>query len=357
MNNPDTNALTERIKELKCLYFISGLQANKQLTLDEILEQVAQVIPQSMQYPDRASARIVLRGKSLDSASYAASPCTQKEPIRLNGDIVGEIEVAYSADGTNDHGMSFLPEEKILLKTISDRLAETIMLRDAENELLSNRDRLRSLVSQVTLTEERERRRLALELHDSIGQGLAVVKLKLESLKQMSLTPAQADKVDDVKDLLNNIVKATRSLTSAISPPILYELDFGQSLGWLVEYYNRQFDIPIELNVNQKYEFLPESIRIMLFRCVQELLMNMIKHAKASRAKVSVKYENKVLQVEVSDNGIGFDAGRCSHAPADSECFGLFSIKERLEYAGGKMEIVSGPGKGTRVKLSIAIRS
>ena len=357
MNNPDTDALKERIKELKCLYFISGLQANMHLTLDEIMKQVAQVIPQSMQYPNRASARIALRGKIFDSANYAASPCTQKEPIQVNGNIVGEIEVAYSADGTNVNEMPFLPEERILLKTISDRLAETVMLRDAESELLRNRDRLRSLVSQVTLAEERERRRLALELHDRIGQGLAVVKLKLESLKQISRTPAQAAKVDDVKDLLNSIVKATRSLTSAISPPILYELDFGQSLGWLVEYFNRQFDIPIDLSVDQKFEFLPESTRIMLFRCVQELLMNMIKHAKASSAKVSMKCKNKVLQVEVSDNGMGFDAGSPNHAPADSECFGLFSIKERLEYAGGKMEIVSGPGKGTSVMLSIAVGS
>jgi signal transduction histidine kinase len=357
MNNPNTDALQERIKELKCLYFISGLQANKHLTLEEIMKQVVQVIPQSMQYPDQASARIVLRGKILDSANYAVSPCTQKEPIQVNGNIVGGIEVAYSVNGTNAHGMSFLPEEKMLLRTISDRLVETVMLRDAESELLCNRDRLRSLVSQVTLAEERERRRLALELHDRVGQGLAVVKLKLESIKQLSLTPAQAAKVDDLKDLLNSIVKATRSLTSAISPPILYELDFGQSLGWLVEYFNRQFEIPIELSVSQKLIFLPESIRIMLFRCVQELLMNMIKHAKASSAKVSVEYENKVLQVEVSDNGIGFDADSSNHAPVDSECFGLFSIKERLEYAGGKMEIVSGPGKGTSVKLNIAVGS
>jgi len=202
------------------------------------------------------------------------------------------------------------------------------------------------------MAEERARRSLAISLHDRIGQGLAVAKLKLETLSHL-LPPDYFSQLDDVSALIKEIVNDTRSLTFDISPPILYELGLEPAVAWLGEHITGHFGLPVEVQCERGLVELSEGVRVMLFRSIQEALVNTVKHAQASRATVRLAKHgpNQVCAI-VEDNGQGFDVAHRRH-PSAASGFGLFSIRERISHLGGTVHVESGAEKGTRIRLTV----
>jgi signal transduction histidine kinase len=203
------------------------------------------------------------------------------------------------------------------------------------------------------------RRRIASELHDHISQDLAISKMKLESLAD----PAKSDlnaSLKEVIGLIAHTIDVSRSLTFEMSPPVLYELGFEAAIGWLVNQTRKRFGLNAEFTDDGKPKPLDTDVRVTLFHAVRELLINVVKHAKARMVKVSASQVRGHVQITVEDDGIGFDAsrktggGHVSHKAGSSDYtsgFGLFNIRERLSHIGGKVNIRSKPGKGTRVTL------
>lgn len=345
-----SHALAERMKELGVIHSVSDLFEAKNVELGEIFQRTVDLLPTAWQYPEFACARITLGNRTFQNANFREPRWQLQEPILVDGEKVGALEVGYSESLPDGTRPEFLVEEEDLLITLARRLSEAYSLKESQLQLSTYQQHLRSLASELTLTEERERRQLALHLHDSIGQGLAVAKLKLETLR--SLLPEEyKERVENIVELLRQIIGDTRSITAEISPPILYELSFHEALVWLADHFHKQFGITIDVRDAEQELVMGEGVRVMLYRSIQELLTNVVKHAQATRVEIRVDREDNAIHACVADNGIGFSSDRQHKFPSASGGFGMFSIRERFAHLGGRMTVESTPGKGARVHL------
>ena len=222
--------------------------------------------------------------------------------------------------------------------------------KKAQKRLLDYHDKLRSLASELSLTEERERRQIATALHDGIIQTMAVTKIKLEALQE-SLSPAQ---VKDVIGLVNQLIYETRSLTLDLSPPVLYILGLEAALEWLSEQFQEKHGLHVDFQADKSPKKLDKDISFFLFRSTRELLMNVVKHANVKSAKVFLERKGEGVTIRVEDNGKGFDTSKQKVLMNWARGFGLFSIRERLDFLGGCFSVESNPGKGTRVTMTIS---
>jgi PAS domain S-box-containing protein len=218
----------------------------------------------------------------------------------------------------------------------------------AEEDLQIYQEQLQSLASQLSLTEERERRRIATELHDHIGQTLALCKIKLGTLRGSAISPL-AESLDEIRNLIEQTIQYTRSLTFELSPPILYELGFEAAVEWLGEQILKKHGINFCFE-NDGHKPLNDESRVLLFQTVRELLVNVAKHAQARNTEVSIQRDGDNIRIDVEDDGVGFDTSKFDYYLRRGG-FGLFSIRERLRHLGGHIEMKSEPGHGTQVTV------
>lgn len=242
------------------------------------------------------------------------------------------------------------------LKVAARTLGTFIQRIQAEEKLRQNQEQLRSLASQLSVTEERERRRLATDLHDSVGQTLAMSKLRLDELRSRASSAVFANDLGHVSGLLDRALQGTRSLTFELSPPVLYELGIEAALESLVERMQQVNGIQIKLVDRGGPKPLSEDTAVLCFRAVQELLVNVLKHAHARKIEVSTGSDRDRIRITVADDGIGFDASEGISRKGGKGGFGLFSIRERLQHLGGSLKVDSNPGQGTRVTLSAPLK-
>jgi len=227
--------------------------------------------------------------------------------------------------------------------------------KQAERKLGTYQKRLKSLASDLLLTEEKERRRLAIDLHDSIGQSLAISRIKLDFLNQELKPGPLKDTIQDVTGLIKQTIQHTRTLTFQLSPPILYELGLEPALESLVEQMELLHGIKIGLFCDSRIEIPNEDMRILLFRTVQELMINVVKHAKTKEVSISLRRLTGQIKITVLDRGVGFDLNAKILSSDVTVGFGLFSIQERIQNAGGNFHIESTLGMGTEAVLTIPI--
>jgi signal transduction histidine kinase len=225
----------------------------------------------------------------------------------------------------------------------------------AEEQLNEFQERLRSLTSQLSLAEERERRRIAVYLHDNIGQKLAISSIKLGQLKDAALAANSEVLVaglNDIRLLFKQIIQDTKSLTFKISSPILYELGLEAAVEWLTEELQDQHGIPTYFEDDHQPKLLDEDLRVLVFQAVSELLMNVVKHARARHVQVSLWRDEEQLHIGIYDDGVGFNVTETSSRWGRKDGgFGLFSIRERLKAYDGKLDVKS-THYGTAVTLS-----
>ena len=228
--------------------------------------------------------------------------------------------------------------------------------RESEEKIRTYQEQLQSLASELSLTEERERRRLATVLHDQIAQLLVVAKGKFEKIQESTLYRSFAKPMEEIRRLIEESIRYTRSLVFELSPPILYELGFEPAMEWLAEHMEQQYGLAVAVEDDDLPKPLDNEGRVLLFRAVRELLFNVLKHSQASSARVCMRRAGDHLEVIVEDNGVGFAPDKPGGSFGKIEGFGLFSIRERLNYFGGRMEIDSTPGEVTRVILSLPLQ-
>ena len=227
--------------------------------------------------------------------------------------------------------------------------------KQAEKEIRTYQEELRSLASELSLTEERERRRLATELHDHVGQILALAQIKLGALKESASSTSLTGPLDEIRCLMEQMIKYTRSLTFELSPPILYDLGFEPAVEWLAELFQNQHGLKIEVRTDRHTKPMDDQLRVLLFQAVRELLLNVVKHAQANQAKVVISREGNDIHIQVEDNGVGMNIPP-GGALGSAGGFGLFSIRERLKYLGGQLKMASDSGQGTKVTLVVPLK-
>ncbi|WP_160295290.1 cache domain-containing protein [Geobacter sp. OR-1] len=222
---------------------------------------------------------------------------------------------------------------------------------DAMSEaLISNRQQLTALSAELALAEEKERRRLAVELHDQIGQTLAFAKIKLDShLKMHGQLPA--NDLAEVRRLVEDSIRSVRSLTLEISPPLLYEVGLGAALETLGERFQAEHGFLVELRDDRAPKPLREEVKVTIFQMVRELLVNVAKHARAQNVVIEIVRESNELRLTVRDDGIGFDSAKSLRQHGVHGGFGLLSICQRIEHLDGRVYIDAKIGLGSNISL------
>jgi PAS domain S-box-containing protein len=227
----------------------------------------------------------------------------------------------------------------------------------SESRLLDYQEKLQSLASELSLVEERERRAIATDLHDQIGQTLSVIKMRCFDLRDELESPDLIRRIDEIRELVKQTIRDTRSLTFELSPPILYELGLVAAIDWLVEQFQLKHGLKCSVGSDSKPKPLNQDIEIVLFRSVRELLVNIIKHARAGRVKITIRVNKGNLRIRVADDGIGFNQKDKATKAYKNNQFGLFNITERIRHLGGRLEVDSQRGKGTMVTLVAPLKS
>ncbi len=221
----------------------------------------------------------------------------------------------------------------------------------SRQEFRRYQERLRALMADLLLAEERERHRLAVDLHDGLSQTIALTQIKLSALR-LSLRGKLADSLDGIEALIAQIDRDIRSISFELSPPVLHDLGLEPAVQWLVENIQERYAMEIVLDLDGHPKPADEKSRVILFRSLRELLINAAKHSKARRIHVRLEREEDRLNATVEDDGIGMEADIVAVRGS-----GLFSIRERLSHVGGSMSIESAPGRGTKVRLCAPLAS
>ena len=250
-------------------------------------------------------------------------------------------------------------EAQFRLERFAEELERQVTARTAE--LLESESRLRSLATELNLAEQRERKRLAMELHDHLQQLLVLGRLKLGAAKRFTGTAPTAAKVmKETDEVLSQAMQYTRTLVAELSPPALREYGLAAGLRWL-GHYMEKYDMAVCITVPDQEVNLPEDQCTLLFQSVRELLINSAKHARAGEAAVDMTLDDGRIKIIVSDKGQGFDLA-AANIGGDNACglsskFGLFSIRERMRALGGSFDIKSSPGEGTVATLILSLKS
>ena len=229
-------------------------------------------------------------------------------------------------------------------------------LKQAEKELISYQEQLRSLASELSLVEERQRRCIATELNDYIGQTLFYCKNKLEALRESASFENFKPSTDEILDLMEQTIDYTKSLTFQLGTPILYEEGLEAALKWLGYQFQKQLGLVFRFEDDLRPKPLSDETRILLYQAVRELMINVARHAKARNVKISIQRDYKNMQIDVEDDGIGVDTTKIDPYAKATGSFGLFTIHERLKYLGGHFKFSSKPGLGTKGTIIVPLK-
>jgi len=228
--------------------------------------------------------------------------------------------------------------------------------KKSEEILLEYQAKLKAMASEAVRTEERERRRIAVGLHDEICQKLVMTKLALEASLPLISESNVLGSLKVACGAIGETIKQADSLTFELSNPILHELGFTMALKkYLSEDVQQKHGIAFELEGDERLRIPQEEIKSCLFRVSRELLMNIVKHAKAHNVKVSIHKRRNRVHIVIQDDGMGFNSDKVNSEIFRTSRFGLFSIREQLEHLGGNLVIKSEKGQGTTATVVVPL--
>jgi two-component system sensor histidine kinase UhpB len=219
--------------------------------------------------------------------------------------------------------------------------------------LSQQREELRALAARLAAVEETERQRLVRELHDQVGQNLTALGINLNIVQAQSqgeATDLVRSRLADSLALVEQTTARIRSLMADLRPPVLDDYGLVAALRWLGEQTASRVTIAVKVCGEELRPRLADAVETALFRIAQEALTNVVKHARATQATVTIKEDDGLVRMAIQDDGIGFDPAQ---PPGAGEHWGLLTMRERADTAGGSCHIVSRPGQGTQVIVEV----
>jgi signal transduction histidine kinase len=343
-------SLYERLKEINCFYSIRrSMESN---SLEEVCKSVFVYLSAAMQFPQLTSIRIELDGKQFVSNQYGNDHAhgLQKQ-ILVHGEPCGRIEVFYS-----ENRPFLLPEEQNLIDVIGDDLGKWLEHKQTEARILVEQElrvrdaAIREFAAHVERMREEDRKYIAREIHDELGQLLAALHLELSLLKDLKGNKRVEDIRRNMSELVDRASRSVRVVAEHLRPAAL-GLGITSALKKLTNEFRKHSGVSCTLHLKEELIDLNEDQTVAIFRIVQESLTNVARHAGASQVNIALSQTANDLIVEVSDNGKGFDATEA----AKEKTFGLLGMGERAAVLGGHIEIVSAPQQGTIVRVYLPI--
>ncbi len=384
----------ERVKELTALHGTARILQDDSRPPATLMAEVLLLLPPAWQYPEITGARIFFQDLQVESPNFKHTDWMQSVSFTTRTGESGGIAICYLEERPPATEGPFLAEERDLVNSLAemlrsyfqrasalealeqarDELEAQVRLRTEQleeaNESLqqqlveygraqarieSYQRKLRRLASELSLSEARHRRAIAQELHDHIGQALAFIRLRVTRFAGDTVFCGFEDSISEILGMVDQAINSTRSLTFQISPPVLYELGLAAAFDWLAEEFEKKHSLEVTLSADRAVDQLSDDTRVVLFHAVQELLVNVVKHADARRVMVKAEVTECETVVSVSDDGVGFDVSQTAITDVDRMTFGLFSMRERLEDLGGSMTVNSAPGSGTTITLTTPV--
>lgn len=225
----------------------------------------------------------------------------------------------------------------------------------AEEALRESEQQLRYLASQIMAAQEKERKRIAMELHEGLGQSMSALKMYLRSIEQR--LPSEAGRIkqefSDAQNLIIEMIEEVRRISQGLSPVLLENLGITAALKHLLEDLRKYQEVTISEDIDDIRDLFSPQTEINLFRVFQEALHNIVKHAQATRISVTIKRHDDRVNFSIKDDGIGFDPQQIAARQKAGRGMGLAAMQERLRMIGARLKIVSQMGQGTEVSFSI----
>ncbi len=293
-------------------------------------------LPASQLYPDTHDRRGLLERVAAaveeQGAYHGEAEFSRRDGSRFSAEVsVRPIDL---------DGRQYL----VVMRDVTER-------RQIEERERQYHERLSALSADLIGAEDRERRRLAEELHDRVSQAMAVARIHLvASLDDDSRARSEAR---EALGLLDEAIREARAITSELSPPVLYELGLGPALEWLADRMREQHGLDVVTTVSEEAE-PGDELSAFFFRTARELLVNAVKHARATKVWLSLDRAADRLVLTVEDDGVGFASEESGEGDVGGG-FGLFSVRERTRQLAGTIDVESEPGKGTRITVSLPV--
>ncbi len=276
---------------------------------------------------------------------------------RINTVRIESVKLRFENSGL----VSYLTAEKEKLDKLNEKLLLEIRERERiEKELRNSESHLRGLSGELLNAQERERKLIAQEIHDSMGSYLAASKFKLENaLKEMGVDNPQASAaLEGIIPIVQGTIDEARRIQMSLRPSILDDLGILTTIDWFCrDFESTYLDIRVQKEINIKEDEVPDSLKIVIYRLLQEAMNNIAKHAKANTVFLSLRKSGGSLELAIRDNGQGFDPVEAHSRPSTGRGLGLDSMKERVELSGGSYFIEPKRGTGTAIKASWLVKN
>jgi PAS domain S-box-containing protein len=284
-------------------------------------------------------------------------------PLSVHGDVIGALSIIRDSGGA-----SYTHDDQVLLQDLADRAALTIQSAQLFEQVQGARQRLQTLSRQLLVAQEEERRAVARELHDEIGQTLTGLVMHLgmaKSLLPKSPGPAR-NILEQSEALIQETLERTRAVIAGLRPQVLDDLGLVPALRRLGEEFQENTGVTVEIETDHLTQRLPAPIETALFRIVQEALTNVRKHAQARRVSIALSREGEQVVLSVQDDGVGFEQQAARSAMNNAMIleggwtipyghFGLLGIQERVMQLGGRLQITSAPGQGATLRVELPL--
>jgi len=270
-------------------------------------------------------------------------------PLKVGGKVIGVLNAeSEELDGFDQADIR-------VFSSLADQAALAIENARLFEAVRRQREELRALAARLAEVEEAERRRLARELHDQVGQNLTALGINLNIVRtQMSqeLASPMRSRLDDSLALVEETTERIRGVMAELRPPVLDDYGLVATLHWYGAQFASRTGIAVTVQGEEPLPRLAPPIENALFRITQEALTNVAKHAQATRVTVTVEADEEAVRLIVADDGIGFDPTRLV-TPDERQGWGLMTMRERAEAVGGHLHVESAPGQGTQVIVEV----
>jgi PAS domain S-box-containing protein len=281
---------------------------------------------------------------ALGVGSYARIPLTNA------GELVGSLNL-YAATPR-----AFDPDQLELAREVADSLAIAIKQAELFDEVRTGRERLQDLSRRLLWAQEEERRRIAGELHDEIGQALTALKLNLRAISPSLAAPGPIGRLDDSIALVDRTIEQVRGLSLDLRPPLLDDLGLVPALRSYFGTMARRSDIETSFTVHDEINEQNPEIETACYRIAQEAMTNVVRHSGAKTVQIELMRSGQQFVLVVADDGPGFDVTAALARASAGASLGLLGMRERAALVGGHVTIASGPDRGTIVRATFPLR-